>query len=399
MLLEGAGLAAAVAGTAGFAWAMHRRGLDRWLPTYLAEAPRRRSPLAGEPVSLLLCVADHWEPLHGRAPASVARARVNRWIEDYPRLFDRFRDSDGRPPRHTFFYPAEEYDADHLDALAGLCRAGFGEVEVHLHHDHDTPENFRTTLRDFRDRLALRHGLLPRRRDSGALAYGFVHGNWALCNSRPDGRHCGVANELCILKETGCYADFTLPSAPSATQTPTINRLYYAVDRPGRNRSHDHGVPMGAGPAPDEGLLLMQGPLLLDWSRRKWGLLPRIENACLQGSQPPSLARMQLWLRARIQVPSRPDWFFVKLHAHGTQDDTIDTLLGPPMVRFHEALAEYQQTTPSFSYHYLTAREMYNLSRAAEAGWTGSVAAARDRELIWDAATDCSPLALGRRES
>ena len=64
-----------------------------------------------------------------------------------------------------------------------------------------------------------------------------------------------------------------------------------------------------------------------------------------------------------------------------------------------EALAEHQRTTPNFSFHYLTAREMYNLIRAAESGWTGSVAAARDRELIWDAATDASPLVVGRQES
>jgi hypothetical protein len=145
-------------------------------------------------------------------------------------------------------------------------------------------------------------------------------------------------------------------------------------------------------------LLLVQGPLLLDWSRRKWGLIPRIENACLQGSQPPSLERLRLWLRARVQVPTRPDWFFVKLHAHGAQDDSIDTVLGPPMVQFHEALAEYQRRTPHFSFHYVTAREMYNLARAAEAGWTGSVAEARDWELIWNAAADSNPLVLGREE-
>ena len=41
---------------------------------------------------------------------------------------------------------------------------------------------------------------------------------------------------------------------------------------------------------------------------------------------------------------------------------------------------------PHFHYHYVTAREMYNLARAAEAGWTGSVAEARDYELVWQPA-------------
>jgi hypothetical protein len=51
------------------------------------------------------------------------------------------------------------------------------------------------------------------------------------------------------------------------------------------------------------------------------------------------------------------------------------------MVAFHSALAERSASDPNFHYHYVTAREMYNLVRAAEAGWTGSVQDARDFEL------------------
>ena len=272
-------------------------GIDRWLPSYLKEIPKRRMPRRGQEVHLLLCVADHYEPKQNGPAAEVSRARVERWVRDYPRQFGRFRDSDGRPPRHSFFYPIEEYEPEYLDALAGLCRAGFGEVEVHLHHDRDTADNFRATLTAFKELLARRHGLLSRRRDNGELAYGFIHGNWALCNSRPDGRWCGVNNELAILRETGCYADFTMPSAPHPTQTRQINSIYYARDLPGRPRSHDDGVPIGAGPRPDDALMLIQGPLVLNWRPRKCGLLPRLENGCLQGSQPPTADRIDLWLR------------------------------------------------------------------------------------------------------
>jgi len=230
--------------------------------------------------------------------------------------------------------------------------------------------------------LAHRHGLLPVDRQTGEVKYGFIHGNWALDNSLPDGKHCGVATELEVLRETGCYADFTLPSAPSAAQTRTINQIYYAVEN-GKARSHDTGVPVGSGPAPDRGLMLIQGPLLLDWQRRKLGVLPHIENGCLQPSQLPTLDRLKLWLRARIQVPTRPDWFFVKLHAHGGLVNGANMLLGEPMVQFHQALAEHARQNPNFHFHYVTAREMYNLVRAAESGWQGSVAEARDFELIW----------------
>ena len=244
-------------------------------------------------------------------------ARVARWVRDYPQQFAQFRDSDGRPPRHSFFYPIEEYEPEYLDALAELCHAGYGEVEVHLHHDHDTAEGLRTKLLDFKQLLAERHGLLSRHRITGELAYGFIHGNWALDNSRPDGRWCGVNNELDVLRETGCYADFTLPSAPSPTQTWKINSIYYACDDPGRPKSHNTGTDVGAGPVPRRSLLLIQGPLLFDWKRRKWQLLPRLENGCVQKTQPPDINRLDLWLKACVQVPTRPDWFFVKLHAMG----------------------------------------------------------------------------------
>ncbi len=383
MLVEGSLLGGAAVGRGALWYALHRRGLDRWLPSYLRDSGRRRDPRPGEEVHLLLCIADHYEPKQFKTPPHVARARVDRWVRDYPRQFARFHDSDGRPPRHTFFYPEEEYDAEYLDALAGLCRAGFGEVEIHLHHNHDTADHLRQTLLRFKDVLASRHGLLACRRDTGERVYGFVHGNWALDNSRPDGLHCGVNNEIDVLIETGCYADFTLPSAPSLAQTRTINRIYYAIDDPQKPKSHDRGVEIGTAPPPPKSLLLIQGPLLFDWRRRKFGLLPKIENACLQASQPPAIERLPLWLRARVQVPSRPDWFFVKLHAHGAPEVSNDTLLGAPMVRFHQALAEYAHTHPHFHYHYVSAREMFNLAKAAEAGWKGSVADARDFELLW----------------
>jgi hypothetical protein len=103
---------------------------------------------------------------------------------------------------------------------------------------------------------------------------------------------------------------------------------------------------------------LIQGPLLLDWKRRKWGIVPRIENACLQGSQAPSMHRLDLWLKSRIQLPGRPEWFFVKLHTHGANELNMPVLLGEPMVRFHQGLRERSERDPNFHYHYVTAREM-----------------------------------------
>jgi hypothetical protein len=381
-------LLGAAAVTGQFIRALRRRGLDRWLGSYVNQALRRAAcgwwtrPRAE--VHLLLCIADHFEPHNGGADPERARARLDNWVREYPRLFGAVLDSDGRSPRHTFFYPMEQYDLAELDALAGLCRQGFGEVEVHLHHDKDTGESLRRQLLDYKERLARRHGLLSRRRSTGEVVYAFVHGNWALDNSRPDGCWCGVNNELDVLRETGCYVDMTMPSAPSPTQTRKINSIYYVIDDPLRPKSHDTGMDVGTGPTPADGLMLIQGPLLPDWRRRKWGVLPRIENACIQSNQPPTPERVELWLRAGVRVQARPDWYFVKLHTHGGPESNQRVLLGPDMVRFHESLAERARCNRSFHFHYVTAREMYNLARAAESGWTGTVAGALDFEVVWN---------------
>jgi hypothetical protein len=373
---------------------MSTRGLDRWLIPYLASAAKRRHPDPGQSVHLLLCIGDHYEPGNGHVAPAVARSRVEKWVSTYSKTLGGFHDSDGRPPRHSFFYPMEQYVEADLTALAGLCRDGFGEVEIHLHHENDNSADLRKKFLDYKAILAEKHQLLARDRRTGEIAYGFIHGNWALDNSLPDGSHCGVNDELDVLRQTGCYADFTLPSMPSPAQTRKINSIYYAKDDPQRPISHDDGIDVGSGPAPADSLMLIQGPLLLNWGNRKWGLMPRIENGCVQGNQPMTMERVDLWLRARIQIPSRPDWFFVKLHTHGAPEANSPALIGPPAVAFHDGLAARAAGDRNFHYHYVTAREIYNLVVAAEAGWTGSVADALDHRLTWNGAVQPRESAL-----
>jgi hypothetical protein len=385
-----------VAAFLGLGLAAHqarRRGIGLWAVVSLCRPFVRGGK--GD-VHLLLCIADHFEPKWGDARPEVADARVANWLQEYPALFSRFRDSDGRPPRHTFFYPIDQYEPAHADALGELCEAGFGEIEIHLHHDGDTAENLRATLTAHKEAMAVRHGQGARDRETGELVYAFIHGDWALDNSRPDGRCCGVDNELDVLRETGCYADLTMPSYPSLTQTRTVNSLYYATDDPRRPKSHDTGVDVGTTPPPAASLMLIQGPLVVDWSRRKWGLVPRIENGCIQGNQPATIGRLVSWLAARVQVPSRPDWYFVKLHTHGAPEANQDVLLGEPMVEFHRTLARRAGADPAFHFHYLTAREMYNLVKAAEAGWRGSVDKARDFRVVRAEAGAPAPVGSAR---
>jgi hypothetical protein len=57
------------------------------------------------------------------------------------------------------------------------------------------------------------------------------------------------------------------------------------------------------------------------------------------------------------------------VHTHGAIERNADVLLGDAMLRFHEALAEYNDGR-LWKLHYVSAREMYNLARAAMDGQT-----------------------------
>jgi len=348
------------------------RALDRWLPSYLLRDRRRPAATAENPAHVFLAVCDHFEPFHHTDKAGALRA-LSDWEALWPPLVEAFRDSSGRGPRHSFFYPVEQYDEEVIERLAALCEKTGSEVEVHLHHENDTAETLTAQLRAGTANLA-RHGLLSRAAD-GAPRYAFIHGNWALDHSHPRGRHCGVPDELAVLRRTGCYADSPLPSPPAPAQTRTVNSVYYARED-GLPKSHDRGIAArsgvtGALAASDEHLLLIQGPLGLNWRRRKWGLLPRLENGDLPAANPPTPGRFQLWTEICPHVKDGPPWIFVKLHTHAGIPRNYRSLLGGAGRHFHEGLAARARQDPALRCHYVTAREMANLVHAAESGAAG----------------------------
>jgi hypothetical protein len=275
------------------------------------------------PVTVWLTFADHYEPFAGRPTDAVARDRVDRWAQEWPAIADAERDDAGAPAQWTFFYPQEEYRPDLMERLAGICRSGMGDVEIHIHHDGEGEQNFVDRMSGFVETLTGRHQLLHRRH--GRPAFGFIHGNWALDNSRPDGRWCGLNNELTLLRQLGCYADFTMPAAPSPCQTSTVNAIYWAVDDPHRPKSHDRGTMVTPGTVPpDDGLLCVQGPLSIR-AHPRWRMLPSLEVGELAGYAPPSRVRAEHWLDASPRIGNQ---VFVKLFTHGAADRNLGPLLG-----------------------------------------------------------------------
>jgi len=292
-----------------------------WLPGYLR---KRLQPSGTHPPSCVwVCIADHFEPYWHKPDDRTARSRVEQWMRRWPEIAARHADSRGQRPCYTFFYPQEEYHPDLLAMLSEMAETGIADVEVHLHHDGEGERDFVDRIRGFTETLHSRHGLLHKQ--DGKIAFGFIHGNWALDNSRPDGRWCGLNNEISLLRDMGCYADFTMPAVPSPTQTRIVNTIYWATDNPARPKSHDTGVPVTVGGPKVGDLMMIPGPLGFNWSGRRRWWAPRIENGELSASNPPTRDRAKLWLR---YAPRIGEHIFIKLFTHGAQEGNSRMLLG-----------------------------------------------------------------------
>lgn len=349
------------------------RRLDLWFPSWVGQSADRargrrereaRASQADGPVHVLVVVCDHYEPRHGITRPEQADERVRAWREGYPALQRRCEAAFGTRPVHTFFYPPHHGD-EFLQPLSEMVFDGLGEVELHYHHDGDTADTLR---RDLRATLARyrRHGLLLQAGDPPGEGFAFIHGDWALDNSR-GGTLCGVNGELGLLAELGCWGDFTMPSAERC-QTRKINSIYYAVDDPARAKSHDRGQDATVGRVDPPGFFLMQGPLAMNWRAPDH---PRVESASLTSENWGRADRIETWLDCNVHVKGRPEWLFVKLHTHGAIERDHDALFGDKAFEMHRLLHERCNDGRAMRLHYVTARQAYNIAKAAEAGHAG----------------------------
>src|SRR6266542_2745639 len=328
-----------------------------WLSRYplwrAGELARRTlsSIACGGRAHLILVVANHFEPSWdermGKVALATQLARVDEWCEQARATGDVTRDCDGTPFRHTYFYPAEQYHRP---------------------------------LVEFRDLLSEEHRCLSRLDGVGQPRYAFVHGNLALANSM-GGRCCGVDSEMRILAETGCYADLTLPAAPLQPQTPRINALYQC------GRPLDEPVPHRTGKNLRVGAkitspVLLTGPLVFDWTRRRRGLpAPRIDDGAMTASYPLTPERLRRWRGAGICVHGRPEWIFIKLYCHGFFTNDQAATIGEPAQWFLQETLEWADRDGRFKIHFATAREAFNIALAAVDGHSGEPGSYRNYRL------------------
>lgn len=334
-----------------------------WLPALMFKQIFQKDPAEGRegPVDIIFVFADHYEPHH--------IAAIERWERGYRRIADRHRDADGKKPQHTFFWYWDDSRGDvtvrNLLRIARLTYEGYGEVELHLHHDNDTPL-WVTREIERRIRFSQLTGAFLTAEKEPRTTYGFIHGMWALDNSRK-GLFCGVNSELEILRDTGCYADFT-HSSWGPMNPRMVNALYYAKDDPALPKSYDRGRPVQVGKTPWGDLLIFQGPSVLAFERGR----PRYDHGDVTLRDLPTPGRIERWIRTAIHVKGRPEWIFVKVFTHGAIARDHEALLGKWAEEMYETLEKNYNDGKRYRLHYATAREAYNILKAAEAGHSGN---------------------------
>jgi hypothetical protein len=327
-----------------------------WLPGYIANRWGRILASESTPARVWLTIADHFEPLWQTSDIELASERVAQWKRQWPQIAARHRDAAERAPRYSFFYPEENYEPQFLDPLAEMTAAGIADVEVHLHHDGESQQAFVDRMSGFMETLSTKHGLL--RRIEGKLSFAFIHGNFALDNS-DGGRWCGINNEITLLRDLGCYADFTMPSGGYVTQARMLNTIYWAVDDPHQPKSYDTGNPLTPGNHVSGDLLMIPGPFGLRWRDR---LIPRLEIGELSVHDRPSPYRVRRWLDLAPRIGQD---VFVKLFTHGAQEANLAVLLGEDLDKIF-LMIQKECVLRGWSLYFATAWEM---RQAVQAAW------------------------------
>lgn len=189
--------------------------------------------------------ADHFEP--GGCPIDVCNERLKIWTDGLKKL---------KIKPSLFVFPCFLMDYKEnkivvrpssitptiMKYIKPMENNG-GDINLHIHHERwtsssVTTEPWITLLKNKQvtdEQMLIAHivGVKKALEDVGIdmSSWGFVHGMWGLNAS--DKRVCNIENEIMILKEHGCFGDFTFPAGRPRC-TPEMSGIFLVPDKIGR---------------------------------------------------------------------------------------------------------------------------------------------------------------------
>ena len=300
---------------------------------------------------LIFLMVDHYEPGKGEKGAKFNEA----WLKKFRKIADKHFDSYGNTFRYTWFYPYDHHNEKVLISLSKMALEGYGEVEMHWHRPPATNKTFPAML-ERAIHWFQEYGALISSQPPHETHFAYVAGNWALddCNGRS-----GVRNELETLFRYGCYADFTFSTIGSKCQPKKVNSIYYPIDDPTKPKSYNDGVDTEVGKPINDRLMIFEGPISFIWKNAG------LEYGAVEDYSIPNDERIKRWIDTNIHVKGRPEWVFVKVYSHGCQSaKSILNHYMDPMLRGLENICKKRK----IKLHYMTARQAYNVVKAAEDG-------------------------------
>ena len=119
-------------------------------------------------------------------------------------------------------------------------------------------------------------------------------------------------------------------------------------------------------------LLLVPG--ILGLRRVKGGkkIFPVIESSNIDRDDCLDESRIDYLAANALRIKGRPNWLFIKLHTHGARNADFGLPFALPVDRAHGHLNRKYNDKKRYFLHYVSAREMYNIIKAAESGLDGN---------------------------
>jgi hypothetical protein len=147
-----------------------------------------------------------------------------------------------------------------------------------------------------------------------------------------------------------------------------VNKVFYAKGKVNCAKAYNRGEEVAVGSTQKDRLMIIQGPLGV----RPRGIgnffLPAIECAEISNINPLTSERIDFWVNTRIRVKGRNNLIFIKLHTHGAWEGCSRTWFDGSLDKMLDYFEKRYNDRGRYCLHYVSAREMYNVIKALEAG-------------------------------